>query len=118
MMTRQMLSTVSRGRIPAWRSTSRRIMSASRAGRNAEPDSVVFFVLYQAADDLAALHQEGVHRRVDAVDLGTQFGEVGRARAHFLNRQWRLRGFRGRAIHTGGPPRAQENIDRVPRHPI
>src|SRR3984885_2127058 len=44
MMTRQMPSTVSRGRSPAWRSTSRRIMSASRAGRNAEPVSAVFLV--------------------------------------------------------------------------
>src|SRR6266571_3332039 len=41
MMTRQMLSTVSSGRMPRWRSTMRRIMSASRAGRNADPTSWV-----------------------------------------------------------------------------
>src|ERR1700733_13450742 len=43
MMTRQMLSTVSSGRMPRWRCTRRRIMSASRAGRNAEPTSWVCF---------------------------------------------------------------------------
>jgi hypothetical protein len=43
MITRQMLSAVSSGRMPLWRSTSRRIMSASRAGRNAEPVSCVCF---------------------------------------------------------------------------
>src|ERR1700719_2071755 len=42
MMTRQMLSAVSSGRLPRWRFTRRRIMSASRAGRNAEPTSCVF----------------------------------------------------------------------------
>src|SRR5262249_54357589 len=43
MLTRQMPSAVSSGRIPLCRSTRRRIMSASRAGRNADPDSVVRF---------------------------------------------------------------------------
>ena len=40
----------------------------------------------QAADDLAALHQQPVHGLVDPVDLGAQFGEGGGAlgRAHFL----------------------------------
>src|SRR5208282_6876420 len=37
MMTRQMLSTVSSGRWPVWRSTKARIIAASRAGRKAEP---------------------------------------------------------------------------------
>src|SRR5271166_4103759 len=37
MMTRQMLSTVSSGRRPRWRSAMARIIEASRAGRNAEP---------------------------------------------------------------------------------
>ena len=44
-MTRQMLSAVSSGRMPLWRSTSRRIISASRAGRKAEPVSSVCFTL-------------------------------------------------------------------------
>ena len=78
MMTRQMLSTVSSGRMPLWRSTRRRIMSASRAGRNAEPDSWRLLDRDQAVDDLAALHQEAVHRLVDAVDLVAQIGERGR----------------------------------------
>ena len=39
MITRQMLSAVSSGRMPLCRSTSRRIISASRAGRKAEPVS-------------------------------------------------------------------------------
>ena len=74
-MTRQMLSAVSSGRMPLWRSTSRRIMSASRAGRNAEPDSCVCLTRDEAVDDLAALHQQAVHRLVDAVDLAPQIGE-------------------------------------------
>src|ERR1019366_6300855 len=37
MITRQMLSTVSSGRWPVWRSTMARIIAASRAGRNADP---------------------------------------------------------------------------------
>jgi hypothetical protein len=42
MMTRQMLSTVSSGRMPRCRSTRSRIIEASRAGRNAEPVSFDF----------------------------------------------------------------------------
>src|SRR5271166_5169134 len=37
MMTRQMLSTVSSGRRPRWRSARLRIIDASRAGRKADP---------------------------------------------------------------------------------
>src|SRR5271163_1679159 len=37
MMTRQMLSTVSSGRRPRWRSAKLRIIDASRAGRKADP---------------------------------------------------------------------------------
>ena len=44
-MTRQMLSAVSSGKIPLWRATRRRIISASRAGRNAEPVSAVRLAL-------------------------------------------------------------------------
>jgi hypothetical protein len=40
-----------------------RIIEASRAGRK--------------ADDLAALDQERMHRRVDAIDLGPQRGKRG-----------------------------------------
>ena len=75
MMTRQMLSAVSSGRMPLWRSTSRRIISASRAGRNAEPFSWLLLDLDQTVDDLAALDQEAVHRLVDAVDLLAQIGQ-------------------------------------------
>ncbi len=50
-------------------------MSASRAGRNAEPDSCVFFTAIERVDDLAALEQELVHRLVDAIDLAPQIGE-------------------------------------------
>ena len=69
MITRQMLSAVSSGRMPWWRSTSRRIMSASRAGRNAEPDSWRLLDRDEAVDDLSALHQEAVHGLIDAIDL-------------------------------------------------
>ena len=50
-------------------------MSASRAGRNAEPALLRLLHRDQAVDDLAALHQEAVHRLVDAVDLAPQIGE-------------------------------------------
>ena len=55
-------------------------MSASRAGRNAEPVSWLLLDRDQAVDDLAALHQEPVHRLVDAVDLLAQIGQRGRGR--------------------------------------
>jgi len=41
-------------------------MSASRAGRNADPDSVVRLAFYEAADDVAALHEQAVHGLIDA----------------------------------------------------
>ena len=44
-------------------------MSASRAGRNAEPDSSVFDG-NEPFDDLATLNQERVHGLVDAIDVG------------------------------------------------
>ncbi len=58
-------------------------MSASRAGRNAEPP-VSSDLLHrdQAVDDLAALDQELVHLLVNAVDFLPQIGKrlVGAAR--------------------------------------
>ena len=78
MMTRRMLSAVSSGRMPLWRCTSRRIMSASRAGRNAEPDSCVFLTEIRRSMICAALHQEAVHGLVDAVDLLAEIAEGGR----------------------------------------
>jgi hypothetical protein len=52
-------------------------MSASRAGRNAEPDSSVFLTAISRVDDLAALDQKRVHRLVDAIDLAPQIGKRG-----------------------------------------
>ena len=75
MMTRQMLSTVSSGRMPLWRSTSRRIMSASRAGPERRAGFLRLLDRDQRVDDVAALHQQAVHRLVDAVDLAAQVGE-------------------------------------------
>ena len=74
-MTRQMLSTVSRGSRPLCRSASSRIIEASRPGRKAEPESCGLLHRDQAVDDPAALHQQPVHRLVDAVDLAPQIGE-------------------------------------------
>ena len=50
-------------------------MSASRAGRKAEPDFLGFLHRDQSLDDLAALDQERVHRLIDAVDFAAQIGE-------------------------------------------
>ena len=50
-------------------------MSASRAGRNAEPDFLRVLHRDERVDDLAALEQELVHRLVDAIDLAPQIGE-------------------------------------------
>jgi hypothetical protein len=77
MITRQMLSAVSSGRMPAWRLTRRRIISASRAGRNALPDSWVCFTAIRRSmispiDDLAARHEQPVHGLIDPVDLLAQ----------------------------------------------
>ena len=64
-------------------------MSASRAGRNAEPDSCVLLDRDQPVDDLAALHQKAVHRLVDAVDFLAQLAKVGRRLWACLS--WRYR---------------------------
>ena len=74
-MTRQMLSAVSSGRMPLWRSTSRRIISASRAGRKAEPDLQRLLHFDQTIDDLAALHQQVMHRLIKAIYLLPQSWE-------------------------------------------
>ena len=75
MMTRQMLSAVSSGRMPLWRSTRRRIIVGF--ARRAERGAGLLRLLHrdQPVDDLAALHQEAVHRLVDAVDVAPQIGE-------------------------------------------
>ena len=53
-------------------------MSASRAGRNAEPDSAVFFV----AISVSMMSPRSISSRciafIDAVDLAAQVGEGGR----------------------------------------
>ena len=86
-------------------------MSASRAGRKAEPVSCGLLHRDQAVDDLAALHQELVHRFVDAIDVTPQIGErkvlLARRFRHGLTRQWaRLIG----AVK----PEIKENIDSRP----
>ena len=74
-MTRQMLSAVSSGRMPLWRSTSRRIMSASRAGRNAEPLSCVCLTEISRSMISPRSISSRVHGLVDAVDLAAQIRE-------------------------------------------
>ena len=54
-----------------------------------------------------------VHRRVDAVDLGAQFGEGGGALVGLISSigSGGCGGFRRRAIHTGaGPPKAKKTL--------
>src|ERR1700692_2125318 len=81
MMTRQMLSTVSSGRMPRWRGTRRRIMSAARAGRNAVTTRRAALLglshRNQPVDDIATRHQEAVDLLVDGVDLFAQHLERG-----------------------------------------
>jgi hypothetical protein len=50
----------------------------ARAG-TAEPDSAVLLGGDQRIDDLAALHQQAMHRFIDAIDLAAQVGERGRS---------------------------------------
>ena len=63
----------------------------------------------QPVDDPAALHQEVVHRRIDAVDVGPEGGEVGgRGRRHgFTGRSGgKIRLTTARARRPGPPWRA------------
>ena len=53
-------------------------MSASRAGRNAEPDFGGLLRRDQPVDDVAALHQQRDACLIDAVDLAAQVGKRGR----------------------------------------
>ena len=89
-------------------------MSASRAGRKAEPELLSFFDGDEALDDLAALHQKRVHGLVDPVDLLAQTGERRFVLVRFFHvvsrRQFRLIGVGRREI--------KENIDSAPRRPI
>jgi len=61
-------------------------MSASRApDGNAEARLRGMLDLDQAADDVAALHQQPVHLGVDTVDVGAQ---LGRARVAWVYSTW------------------------------
>ena len=79
-MTRQMLSTVSSGRMPRWRcdQAAHHVGLARRAERGA--DFLGLLHRDQAVDDVAALHQQAVHLLVDAVDLVAQILQRGRRR--------------------------------------
>ena len=72
MMIRQMLSTVSSGRWPPWRSAMR--AHHRRLARRPERRAAALAGLDgdQPVDDLAALDQQSVHRRVDAIDFDAQ----------------------------------------------
>ena len=83
MMTRQMLSTVSIGRMPRWRShqAPHHVGLARRAERGT--DFLGLLDLDQPIDDVAARHQEAVDLTVDGVDLLAQHLERGRGRGGF-----------------------------------
>jgi hypothetical protein len=72
MMMRQMLSTVSSGS-QALHHVGLAAGAEGRAGHLRLLDRD------QRLDDLRALHQQAVHRRIDAVDLAAQVGERGRS---------------------------------------
>ena len=80
MMTRQMLSMVSSGRMPRWRShqLAHHVGLARRAERGA--DFLGLLDLDQPVDDVAARHQQAVDLLVDRVDLLAQFLQRGRGR--------------------------------------
>ena len=111
MMTRQMLSTVSSGRMPRWRSTRRRIIVG--LARRAEGGAGFLRALDrdQAVDDLAALHQQRVHRLVDAVDLGAQIGKRWARRLWAAVRHGRCSLTNGAALIGGQAREIKENID-------
>ena len=84
-------------------------MSASRAGRNAEPVFLGLLDRDQAIDDLAALDQKRVHRFIDTVDLRPQVGE----RFRLLARSFIVMARSGNRAHLigGGSAEGKENID-------
>ena len=75
MMTRQILSTVSRGRRPRWRSTSWRIIEASRARGEQGMAARLAAELMDAADHRGA----AVKKREDTHKMA----EANKAFAHF-----------------------------------
>ena len=88
-------------------------MSASRAGRNAEPVSLVRLALIRRPMISPRSMQQAVHRLVDAVDLAAQLGERGRrrgrdlGRAHLFNLYGHLALCRGGHIDRVGDPQKQ-----------
>ena len=74
-MTRQMLSTVSKGSRPAMARGQRAHHRRLAAGAEGGARRLRLLDGDQRVDDLAALHQEPVHRLVDAVDLAAQVRE-------------------------------------------
>src|SRR5262249_19369663 len=72
--------------------------------------------LDQGVDDLAALEQQLVHRRVDAIDLAPQIGERGDLVAFRFRHWWPFGNF-GRLIGAVRPE-SKENVDSAGRGPI
>ena len=60
----------------------------------------------QRVDDVAALHQQAMHRLVDAVDLAAQVGKGGRSLCHNL------------AVLGSGAFESKENVDSEPQGPM
>ena len=80
MMTRQMLSMVSSGRMPRWRCTSSPHHAGLARGPERGADFLGLLHLDQPVDDVAARHQEAMNLLVDRVDLLAQFLQRGRGR--------------------------------------
>ena len=111
MMTRQMPSTVSSGQKPLVALGQR----PHHRGLAAGPEGGAGFggLLHgdQPVDDRAALHEEPVHRLVDAVDLLAQIGK-GRERA--CRRTW---GILSKSVPVRSPRHLGAAVPRIPRLP-
>ena len=80
MMTRQMLSAVSSGKMPLCRLTRRRIISASRAGRKAEPVSWLCLTAISRSMISPRSIRSWCIAFIDPVDLLAQIVQRGRLR--------------------------------------
>src|SRR5262249_38290585 len=72
----------------------------------------------EPVDDFAALHQQPMHRLVDAVDLPAQLGKRGRVGARRLGHLLLIRLRSGASLIGSRSDESKENIDRGRRHSL
>ena len=80
MMTRQMLSMVSSGRMPRWRCDQLAHHAGLARGPERGADFLGLLHLDQPVDDVATRHQQAMDLLVDRIDLLAQFLQRGRSR--------------------------------------